>query len=204
MAVKKIMLCLIALLVAGCAPDRERVDVINGTPGNNGHSIVSQYNQASESECLNGGARTDLYIDVDDSLLASEGDLFQNSFVVCNGSNGLQGAQGIPGEPGSAGISIVGPQGPAGATGSPGPAGVGLPGPTGPAGTGATVTALNAATCTLVVGSNSYYVASGYLFDAAGCANNDKVALQIGESVFVASKMLVTRDSSGLRSINFN
>lgn len=198
---KKFSVLLIGLLIAACSPDKEVVSIIKGNPGGpgpNGHSLVSQYNNSSEIECQNGGTRLDIYLDVDDSLTASEGDIYQNSLVACNGG---AGPQGIPGESGPQGIGLIGPQGPPG-TGTPGPTG-----PQGPPGTGssATVTALNATTCTLVEGSlPSYYVKSGTLYEASSCHPSTGVALQVGESVWVASKMLVARDSSGLRSINFN
>ena len=105
-------------------------DGSNGSNGSNGHSIVSQYNDSSEIECANGGTRLDFFLDNDDSLSASENDLFLNSIVVCNGANGLQGPQGLRGCQGAQGIpgamgpvGAVGPQGPAGATGSRGPRG---------------------------------------------------------------------------------
>ncbi len=101
----------------------------SGPAGSNGHSLVSQYMPASELECdSEGGSRLDIYVDLDDSLSASEGDLYQNSLVVCNGSNGNNGENGhdgIAGPPGSSG--------PPGLDGNPGHDG--LPGPSGAPGT---------------------------------------------------------------------
>lgn len=161
---------LILGLVGGCAY-RESLSVIDGKPGSNGkdgsdgvdgkngHSIVSQYLPLEQEnlECLAGGSRLDMYLDLDDSLSVSEEDVYQGSLVACNGLNGLagrdgvdgangvdgkdgasgedgedgedgqDGEQGIAGEPGSAG-----PPGEAGPQGAPGPAGI--PGPIGPQG----------------------------------------------------------------------
>lgn len=136
---KKFTGLLLAMLVA-CAPAREIVTVINGNdgaPGLNGHSLVSQYMDATELECQErGGSRLDIYIDMDDSLTPSDGDAYQNSLVVCtprdgtdgddgtNGNNGINGHDGIAGPPGSAG--------PPGLDGNPGHDGA--PGPNGPPG----------------------------------------------------------------------
>jgi hypothetical protein len=49
----------------------------------------------------------DMYIDLDDSLAASEGDKYLGSLIVCNGANGLNGLNGLPGVQGP-----MGPQGP--------------------------------------------------------------------------------------------
>lgn len=142
-------------LAAGCSPQREVVSIISGTPGAdgaNGHSLVSQYQEVTGCECdEQGGSRLDIYLDLDDSLGVSEGDVFQNSLIACNGRNGMrgprgypgvQGEQGIPGEAGPQGIpgeqgiqGLPGPQGLVGATGAVGPQGIpGLPGPTGATG----------------------------------------------------------------------
>lgn len=125
-----------------------------GQNGSNGHSLVSQSVSASSIECPNGGSRLDIYLDLDDSLSVSDGDLYQGSLIACNGANGLNGAdgapgiqgpQGIPGEPGATGSQgipgqpgpqgPVGPQGLTGATGATGSTGSqGVAGPTGPQG----------------------------------------------------------------------
>ena len=152
---KKIVLVLAILCAVGCAPNREVVEIINGTPGapgapgRNGHSLVSQYQEASELECdASGGSRLDIYMDSDDSLTPSEGDNYQNSILICNGKNGLDGAVGATGpagEDGSDGTNgnngINGHDGIAGPPGSSGPPGLngnpgqnGQPGPSGPPG----------------------------------------------------------------------
>jgi len=145
---KRIIIIAIAVALAtGCSPKREVVDVINGTPGNdgrdgaNGHSLVSQYMDATELECDSaGGGRLDIYIDMDDSLTASDGDQYQNSLVACNGLNGLNGSDGSDGSDGSNGINghdgIAGPPGSSGPPGLNGNPGLdGEPGPQGQPGT---------------------------------------------------------------------
>lgn len=136
-----------AAIIAGCAPKKEVVDVINGKDGRdgvNGHSLVSQYMDATELECdANGGSRLDIYIDMDDSLTASDGDLYMNSLVACNGLNGINGQDGQDGEDGKDGLNgLNGHDGIAGPPGSAGPPGLngnpgrdGLPGPQGLPGT---------------------------------------------------------------------
>jgi hypothetical protein len=166
---KKLVLVLTLLGVIGCAPRKEVVDVINGKDGNNGrdgangHSIVSAYSESSELECANGGTRLDLFVDMDDSLSASEGDVYQSSLVACNGLNGLNGIDGLDGTDGKDGIDgqdgadgrdgrdgedgergergeqgrqgVAGATGPQGAIGPQGPAGAtGSQGPVGPQG----------------------------------------------------------------------
>lgn len=144
-------------LAVGCSPAREVIQVVKGDAGKdgaNGYSVVSMSAPASEIECSNDGTRLDLYLDTDYSLSATEGDLYLNSVIACNGANGLQGpqglqgatgAQGVPGTMGPVGpvgpqglqgaVGPVGPQGAPGMTGAIGPQGVaGLPGPTGPVG----------------------------------------------------------------------
>lgn len=152
----KYMFVLVMLLM-GCSPNREVIEVYRGTDGlngSNGHSIVSVYNNASEIDCSTSGTRLDLYLDVDDTLNATENDTYLNSIVSCNGSNGLNGsdglagtsgtngedgsdgADGLDGENGTNGVAgIPGAAGPTGATGPQGVAGsTGSAGPTGPQG----------------------------------------------------------------------
>lgn len=51
-----------------------------GATGANGHSLVSQSVEASGCECdWSGGTRLDVYLDMDDSLSVTEGDMFQSS-----------------------------------------------------------------------------------------------------------------------------
>lgn len=168
---KKFAVALAILSAIGCSPSREAVSVIKGetgAPGQdgaNGHSLVSQFASLSEEslECRNGGASLNLYIDMDDSLSSTVGDLFTGSLVACNGVNGLDGLNGLDGEVGSRGAPGLdgkdgrpgkdgangtngedghdgengkdGAKGVAGAAGPQGPAGPqGSPGALGPAG----------------------------------------------------------------------
>lgn len=135
---KQFFIGLLLALAVGCSPAREVVEVYQGTPGAqgptgpvgpigpNGHSLVSESVSASGCECdQNGGSRLDIYLDLDDSLSVSEGDLFQSSLVACNGRNGLNGTNGADGAPGLPGVQgPQGEQGPQGLPGEQGPQGV--------------------------------------------------------------------------------
>jgi hypothetical protein len=151
-------LLILTLLVACGKPKVENVDIINGKDGKNGHSLVSE--SFSASECEDGGSRLDIFLDADDSLDVSEGDLFQSSIIACNGAQGEQGEQGVQGQQGIEGLvgangaqgvagprglkgprGPIGPQGLIGSTGAVGPKGdtgatgsTGQPGPIGPQG----------------------------------------------------------------------
>lgn len=226
----KKVLVVLAVVLAGCSPDKEVVEIIKGDDGANGHSITSQISEASNCECgESGGSRLDLFIDLDDSLSTTEEDLYQGSIVTCNGANGLSGengldgatgAQGVPGEAGPQGApgeSIVGPQGVAGLTGAQGPVGPqgptgpqglqGVPGVAGTNGSGATILA-SSSTCVQVDGN--YYMKNDTLYyedDSNKCdGNHDKVSLNAsGDSMWVAAKKLAVIDGSGeLRVIIFN
>ncbi len=106
----------------------------DGKDGANGHSLASQFMSATELECANGGSRLDIYLDLDDSLSASEDDSYLGSLVACNGANGLDGEQGEPGIQGPPGL--IGPPGLNGNPGHDGSQGpTGPQGPQGPAGT---------------------------------------------------------------------
>jgi Collagen triple helix repeat (20 copies) len=234
----------LTLMLTSCSKT-EIVDILQGKPGTNGtngtngadgangHSLVSQYTEASGCECETSGQRMDVYLDVDDSLSVTEGDLYQGSLVACNGYNGLNGkdgldgtdgAQGIPGEPGPQGeAGQVGPQGeagqvgPQGEQGIPGPVGPqgpqgiqGLPGATGaqgPAGSGAVIQG-STSTCTLVVGN--YYLKNNVLYDeddSNKCdGNNDKVSFNMsGDSLWLTSTILAVKDGEGvIKVIKFN
>lgn len=220
----------VAAALVGCSPDREVVDVIKGdpgAPGANGHSISSSYNEATGCECENGGTRLDLFLDLDDSLTASEGDLYQGSLIACNGANGLNGqngldgtngtdgqdgqdgAQGIPGEQGPQGEQgAVGPQGPAGADGAQGPVGPqgpqgpqglqGVPGAAGTPGTTATITVYpNSGSCVSISGT-AYYTKNGDIYDNNTCSSSHKVAvLQGSGETFWVSTSALASDNNG-------
>lgn len=137
---------LLALGLTACSIDKEVVAVYKGDPGANGHSLVSRYVNVSGCECdEQGGSRLDIYLDLDDSLSVSEGDVYSNSLVACNGANGLQGPKGLTGAQGAQGIpgvagpkgdkGDVGPKGLTGAAGATGATGAtGVAGPVGPIG----------------------------------------------------------------------
>jgi hypothetical protein len=225
--------CLVFML--GCNPKREVVEVINGkdgvpgqagqtgasgsdglngSDGMNGHSIVSMTSEASRCECEAGGSRLDMYIDMDDSLSVSEGDLFSNSLVVCNGQNGRNGLDGQVGEMGPPGLQgEIGPQGTPGMSGTPGP--MGPPGPQGPQGLQgepgslATIAVYSANSCTKITGSDLWVKQTGGnnfgLYSASSCSSNTKVAeVSQGESYWVSSNMLAVWSNGSLRVIKFN
>lgn len=226
---KKLTLIL-AIIIAGCTVQLEEVKILKGDPGQdgaNGHSLVSQFVESCKLECQNGGSRLDIYLDLDDSLSVSEGDLYQNSLVACNGANGLNGedgldgadgTQGIPGEAGPQGEQgVAGPQGAPGAAGVPGPMGPpgpqgpqGAPGAQGPAGSGATITSYTPSSCTQLSGTG-YYAKSGSgqvdVFDASSCSSSHKVAtLDDSSPTFwiAATKLAVYAKTVSIRVLTFN
>lgn len=238
---KKMLVLVSTLLVIGCterntvatvtAKDganglnglvgRDGNDGSDGLNGVNGHSVVSYYNEASYCECENSGSRLDMYLDLDDSLSATEGDQLLNSLVICNGLNGLKGEQGETGAPGPQGVAgAVGPQGPQGPQGVMGPMGVpGVQGPTGPVGpqgpqgmqgspsSSATITVYNnSSSCVLLTGS-SYYVKNGDIYSSSSCHSHTKVmVLQgTGDSFWISPNQLATDGGySAIRVIKFN
>jgi len=216
-------LLLLCFALSACSPAREVVSVIKGDPGANGangHSLVSQYMPASELECdAQGGSRLDIYMDLDDSLTPSEGDLYENSIVACNGAsgnNGENGHDGIAGPPGQAGPpglngnpghdGTPGPAGPPGAPGSPG-----ANGQDGAPGQNPHVTPRN-------VSEDCSNISSGYdaliknntveLYTAGyNCSASKKVfVLTSSASTFwiSASELAVFVDPAGLRILNYN
>ncbi len=193
-----IVLALYGLMVA-CMPESKTLVMVNGS---NGHSLVSQVNTASELECTSGGTRLDVYLDMDNTLTASDGDLYQGSLVACNGSNGLSGIDGQQGIQGA-----VGPQGEPGATGSPGPQGP--VGETGPSGTGATITSYTSDSCSSL--SNGYYGKAGSnnysVYSSATCSSSSKVEEMndANSSLWLSSSALaVFAGPNTLRVISFN
>lgn len=218
---KKFLLACI-LVLAGCAKDESVIATITANDGKNGHSIVSSYNSASELECEGSdGYRLDMYIDLDDSLTASEGDKFSNSLVVCNGQNGLngenglQGPQGEQGEQGPQGLQgLAGPQGEPGAQGSPGPTGPqgpqGPQGIQGPAGSsGATIVSYSSNSCTKISGTSTYVKPTGSsnfgLYSSSSCHSSSKFAeVSQGESYWVSGTSLAIWEDDSLRVITFN
>ncbi len=203
----KLKLALFLILLAACAPKREVVELIpgpQGPGGANGHSVVSQYLPAGELECASTGNRLDLYLDLDDSLSVTEGDLYQGSLVACDGLNGANGTDGV---------GTPGPQGDVGPAGSDG---VGTPGPIGPQGlpgadgaSGATITTYASSSCTHIA-DTVYYAKAGSnnpgIYTGSTCAPSTKaVELGSGESFWVSDNALaVDYGTDGFRVITFN
>jgi hypothetical protein len=210
---KKQLLIMLVLLGSCDSTTVQLIPGPQGTPGDNGHSLVSQFVEASEEclECENGGTRLDIYVDLDDNLTVSEGDEYQGSLVACNGANGLNGQDGATGEPGPSGVTgpqgEAGPQGETGPTGPEGPSGPqGTPGATGPTGGGATITGYNSSSCASIVGT-SYYTKSDDIYTSSTCHSNTKVAELDGadDTFWVSStKLAVQNDGNGIRVISFN
>ena len=233
---KRVIFVAIAVALAtGCSPKREVVDVINGAPGApgaNGHSLVSQYMDATELECDSaGGGRLDIYIDMDDSLTASEGDQYQNSLVACNGLNGLNGTDGEDGSDGTNGNNgINGHDGIAGPPGSAGPPGLngnaghdGAPGPQGQPGTpgapgangnngenghDAHVTPRNVtATCSAITANYSALIKNNTveIYNGLTCSGQKVFVLTSSASTFwlSATELAVFVDPAGLRILTY-
>lgn len=203
---------------------------VNGKNGANGHSLASVFANASALECPNSGSRLDIFLDLDDSLSATEADEYLGSLVACNGANGLngsdgqdgqdgidgrdgvQGAQGIPGAQGPKGCT--GPQGPAGSEGDQGPVGPqgpqgpqGTQGAQGPAGSGATITNFNISSCTLI-SSGKWAKANGgqvKIYSNSSCSNSYTALDNTSSTLWLTSNELaVFVDTSSLRVIKFN
>lgn len=210
----------IAALIAfvGCAPYKETVTVIKGdpgAPGANGHSLVSQYMAATELECdANGGSRLDIYIDMDDSLTPSEGDVYQNSLIACNGLNGVNGQDGQDGEAGPPGLT-----GPPGLNGNPGHDGA--PGPQGPPGTpgapgkdgnngkDAHVTPRNVSTtCSAISDNYSALIKNNTveIYNGLTCSGQKVFVLSSAASTFwlSATELAVFVDPAGLRILTYS
>jgi len=195
-------LVLMLLLLMSCNPKKEVVgfkDGDNGKDGKNGHSLVSEYADASELECSNGGTRLDIFLDLDDSLSASEGDLYLNSLVACDGETGLSG---IPGEVGPRGE--IGPQGSAGENGLPGPVG-----PQGLPGTNSSITSYTSNSCIQIEGTSYFTKPVGQgsgIYTSSNCHSSSKeFELGEGDSIWLASNVLgVKLLTTGLRVIKFN
>ena len=202
------------------------LDGKDGLAGSNGHSLVSEYVILGAGlECANAGARLDIYLDLDDSLSVSSGDLFLNGLAVCNGLNGAQGLQGVAGAQGPQGVA--GPQGPEGAVGAVGPQGPqGIAGPMGPIGpqgiqglqgiagtngtngTNATAAILASPSSTCLDLGGGYYTKNNRLYlenDVDLCdGSHDKVEIDSGESYWISATQLAIYSNSVLRIVTFN
>lgn len=204
-----------ALMLCSCMKEVATHAGLDLHDGKDGHSLVSEYMNANELECLTSGSRLDIYLDMDNSLNLSEGDLYQNSLVACNGANGLNGQSGTVGEPGpqgiqgevgpqgEPGIGLAGPAGPAGTPGSPG-----VTGPAGAPGSSATITVYSSSNCTKIVGADYYTKVSGgnsSIYIGSTCQSSTKVfELGDGDSYWVGPTMLAVSQGNGLRVIKFN
>ncbi len=198
----------------GCNHRTEQI-TLSAQNGANGHSLVSQYMATTELECdAAGGARLDIYIDLDDSLTASEGDLYSNSLVACNGlsgTNGNPGHDGIAGPPGSSGPP--GLDGNPGQDGSPGPSGApgtpGAPGHDGANGNGHVSPRDVGPVCSNVSPAYDALTKNNTveLYPAGvSCQANQKVyTLTSAASTFwIDIGLAVFVDPSGLRILEFN
>jgi len=204
-------------------------DGTNGQDGANGHSLVSQYVDSEEIECQTSGTRLDIYLDLDDSLSVSEGDVFQNSFVACNGlngvdglngndgSNGQDGQDGRDGEQGPQGLAgHVGPQGAVGANGLPGPTGAtgaqglqGIQGLPGEDGSGASIVAYTLSSCVAIANTTRFTKPTGSnsgIYTNCNCTSSSKeFELGQGDSFWVSNTSLAVKlGTTGIRVITFN
>ncbi len=186
----------ILTMLMGCGPTSE-VKVISGA---NGHSLVAQTMSATALECdSNGGLRTDIYVDLDDSLSPSDGDRYQSSIVVCNGGRGQPGADGH------------GEAGPPGLQGNPGHDGIpGQPGDPGAPGSGHVTPKNVGFTCSNIsVGYDALVKNNTVELYTAGssCSASSKVyVLTSSASTFWISstELAVFVDPTGLRILNYN
>lgn len=178
----------IAVLITGCGSRRSLVADLRA---NNGHSLVTSLASASELECVSGGNRLDVFLDLDYSLTPSAADQYMNSLVACNGAMGLTGATGEPGPTGA-----IGPVGPAG---EPGPAGID--------GTSATISTYSGTNCTLISNTSTFMKKSGSnygLYTTSNCHANSKFAeVSQGESYWASASDLAVWSSTSLRVISF-
>lgn len=213
---KKLVSILAMLLVMGCADSVTKLIVGPAGPagedGANGHSLVSETTQASGCECDEaGGARLDIYVDLDDSLSVTEGDLWQTSLVACNGANGANGQpgnpgeagpQGIPGPQGEPGYGEPGPTGPAGPTGPQGATGA-----EGPAGSGATVQNYNLNSSCSSIGDGLYAKESGgavKIYSNSSCSNLLHILNDEQDATWLTSTRLGFNVDGDLRVVTFN
>lgn len=203
------------------APGSDGADGAPGLNGANGHSLVSQVVEPSALACPSGGQELDIYLDSDDSLAVSEGDVFENSIIACNGANGLNGADGLPGAQGIPGVQ--GPAGPQGVPGAQGPQGLqglvgpqgavgpqGFPGPVGPAGpqgpqgvqgpsgsTGASIASYLASSSSCVAVLNTpYYVKNtavntAKVYPTSACSGTATATLNVNGSIWLTANTLI-------------
>lgn len=203
---------LVVLCLLGCAPSREVVQVLKGDRGDDGHSIVSMVVQLDSSGesleetlvCPNGGNRVDFYVDNDNSLSASEEDLYLNSMITCNGLRGEAGISGSQGQVGPHGE--IGPQGIQGIPGQVGPRGE--PGEDAEGNSSATLDNYTSSSCTRIGSTSSYVKVSNNtvgLHTSNSCSSNTKFAtVAQGESYWVSANALAVWNNNGIRVVTFN
>ena len=178
---------------------------LDGKDGVNGHTLVTQYLEASSLECETSGSRLDIYLDTDDSLSVSEADVYQNSLVDCNGANGLNGQDGLNGEDGEQGpAGLDGEVGPQGEQGESGPQGI----PGAPGESGAFILAYTASSCIQIAGTFRFTKANGStsgIYTSSTCHSSSKeFELGVGDSFWVSSNSLAVKlGTSGIRVITF-
>ncbi len=193
-----------------------------GAPGADGYSLSSQFMSATECECPSGGNRLDIYLDMDRSFSASDGDVYQGSLISCNGAsgrNGNNGQDGIAGPPGGSGPPGLngnpghdGTQGPAGAPGQDGtPGSNGHDGAQGPPGQGGHVSQKNAENCVQL--SGDWYAKKGNgsengsvgIYASSSC-NGSHAQLNSANSTFwlSATDLAVYVDGQTVRVLTFN
>lgn len=208
----RILLVLSILTIVACSSEKSGVYTIRAENGKNGHSLVSQYMAATELECANAdGSRLDIYIDTDDSLTASDGDVYQNSLIACNGLNGVNGQNGhdgVAGPPGQSGPP--GLDGNPGKDGLPGPKGdPGTPGAPGQNGKDAHVTPRNvSAVCSAISDNYSALVKNNTveIYNGLVCSGQKVFVLTSSASTFwlSANELAVFVDPAGLRILTYN
>lgn len=216
------------LLITACGKDgKDGRDGLDGKDGANGHSLVSQINLASEIECVNGGQRLDVYLDLNDSLLVDEFDLYLNSLVACNGldgkdgEDGKDGAQGLRGERGEQGPpGLEGKVGPQGLQGERGPQGIqgiqglvgergevgpqgiqGLQGERGENGLGAIISSYTSSNCSPISGTSLFTKPNATVasvYSLNTCSTASKLHdIANGESLFLETDVLAIKITTG-------
>lgn len=112
-----VLACLVLTQACGRRPGKMGSPGLNGANGVNGFSlVVDVVNQETEDGVL--CKRTDIFQDLNRDSIYSEGDAYQNGFLVCDGAVGAKGDKGDTGETGSQGEQ--GEQGEQGVAGSDG------------------------------------------------------------------------------------
>lgn len=85
---------LFSVLLFGCSPVTHSGMSFKGADG---HSIIPLTPGTLPGVCSNGGSSVDLYLDLDNTLSVTEGDLYQSTVFACNGIDGAVGPAGPSG-----------------------------------------------------------------------------------------------------------